>query len=141
MTVVVVANGPAGAGGGGPAGGRVPECVAVDGLARVVVPSSSELVKWIESSESSSSMARPDLVLAFAIVVATDPFAFGLPAGVLDRPRPRSDMPSLVTARHKGDGQLEIPWRGSCSGTLAGSQMMQSNAWNAIAAIALHALE
>ena len=47
LTVAVVDNGPAGVGTGGPAGpggGGVPECEAVEGMARAVV-SSSELVK------------------------------------------------------------------------------------------------
>ena len=38
-------------------------------------------------------MSRPDLLLAFAIDVATDPFAFALLAGVSERPRPRSAIP------------------------------------------------
>ena len=55
MVMVVVIGPVAGVGGGGPAGGIVPESAAVeDGLALVAGPSSSELVKWIESSLSSS---------------------------------------------------------------------------------------
>ena len=76
-------------------------------------------------------MSRPDLLLAFAIAVATDPFAFALLVGVRERPRPRSAISCLGIARHTGNDQLVISLRGSCAGRSVEGQWMQSSALNA----------